>query len=163
MLQVEKVEIKYIDQFRQMVEAYWQELMPKASVIKDADKREAYFQEQFAWDGGNNHPYWAIIENRPIGFVTFELSGDHKQAVVNNFYIIPEERHQGYGTTIVRWLFTYLDSHGVEQIDLNVRRDNPSALAFWQAQGFSIAGYRLRQYRDPKSGTAFVGALSSDM
>ena len=63
---------------------------------------------------------------------------------------------------MVQWLFSRLDNVGVERIDLNVRRDNPRALAFWQAQGFGIAGYQLRMYRDPESGTAFVGALASD-
>jgi len=57
----------------------------------------------------------------------------------------------------------------VERVDLDVRRDNPQALAFWQAQGFGIAAYRMRIYRDPDSGTvrssaaAYVGALSSDL
>lgn len=50
----------------------------------------------------------------------------------------------------------------IEQID-HVRRDTPAALAFWQAQGFGIASYRLRQYRDPQRGVACRGALSSDM
>ncbi len=82
--------------------------------------------------------------------------------MVNDFYVLPEARRQGYGRAMVQWLLAHLDSLGVEQIDLDVRRDNPDALAFWQAQGFGIALYRLRQYRDPESGTAFVGALSSD-
>jgi ribosomal protein S18 acetylase RimI-like enzyme len=51
----------------------------------------------------------------------------------------------------------------VERIDLNVRRDSPAALAFWQAQDFGIAGYRMRMYRDPERGTAYEGALSSDL
>ena len=51
---------------------------------------------------------------------------------------------------------------GIRQLDLNVRRDNPNALSFWEAQGFGIAGYRLRMYRDPETGTAYKGVLSSD-
>lgn len=43
-----------------------------------------------------------------------------------------------------------------------MRRDTPEALAFWEAQGFGIAGYRMRMYRDPKTGKAFKGVLSSD-
>ena len=50
----------------------------------------------------------------------------------------------------------------MELVDLNARRDNPQALAFWAAQGFRIALYRLRQYPDPKTGEAYIGALSSD-
>ncbi|MBN1811000.1 MAG: GNAT family N-acetyltransferase, partial [Anaerolineae bacterium] len=97
------------------------------------------------------------------GFVSLEVFTAQKRVFVGNFYIIPEERRKGYGTAMVAWLLSRLDSIGVEQIDLNVRRDNPAALAFWQAQGFGIAGYRLRMYRDPESGTAFEGALSSDL
>lgn len=163
MLKIEKVATQDLAHFRRMVEDYWQELMPKAIVVRDPEQWEAYFQEQFAWDGGNNHPHWAIIGDLHVGFMAFEVSDDRERAKVNNFYVIPEKRRQGHGTAMVQWLFSHLDSLGVERIDLNVRRDAPNALAFWQAQGFGIAGYQLRQYRDPQSGTAFVGALSSDM
>ena len=163
MLSIEKVDMEDLARFRKMVEAYWQELMPQASVLRDPGQREAYFQEQFAWEGGNNHPYWAMVDDCRVGFVAFEVSEEQKRAKVNNFYVVPEKRRQGYGTAMVQWLFSYLDGLGVERIDLDVRRDNPKALSFWQAQGFGVAGYRLRQYRDPESGTAFVGALSSDM
>lgn len=162
MLRVEKIDVQNLADFRRMVEAYWQELMPKASVVKDPGRREAYFQARFTWDGGNNHPHWAIGEGGPIGFMVFEVSDDRKRAMVNDFYVLPEARRRGYGRAMVQRLLAYLDSLGVEQIDLDVRRDNPDALAFWQAQGFGIALYRLRQYRDPKTGTAFSGALSSD-
>ena len=63
---------------------------------------------------------------------------------------------------MVHWLLSKCDDLGIEQIDLNVRRDNPDALAFWQAQGFGIAGYRLRQLRDPATRSAFKEVLSSD-
>lgn len=149
--------------FRKMVETYWQELMPQAIVVRDPLAKEAYFQEQFTWESGNNHPYWAIVDGSRVGFMTFEVCKQQKGARINNFYVVPSKRHQSYGTAMVQWLFEYLDSLGVQQIDLDVRRDNPKALAFWQAQGFGIAGYRLRQYRDSESGTAFVGVLSSDI
>ena len=54
------------------------------------------------------------------------------------------------------------DDLGIEQIDLNVRRDTPHALEFWQAQGFMIGHYELTQYRDPIKRIGFRGALSSD-
>jgi ribosomal protein S18 acetylase RimI-like enzyme len=162
LLFIEKVDLKDLAHFRQMVKAYWQELMPKSNVVNDPDQWEAYFQKEFAWNGRNNHPHWATVADERIGFMTFEVVGNQKQAIINNFYIIPDKRRQGYGQVMVQWLFSHFDNLGIEQIDLNVRRDNPAALAFWQAQGFGIAGYRLRQYRDPKSGTAFIGALSSD-
>jgi ribosomal protein S18 acetylase RimI-like enzyme len=161
-LTVQEVDPKEWADFREMVEGYWQELMPKAEVVTDPERREAYFHARFAWDGGNNHPHWAIVGTRRVGVLAFEVSDDQTRARVNDFYVVPEERRRGYGTAMVRWLFSYLDRLGVEQIDLNVRRDNPIGLAFWRAQGFGVAGYGLRQYRDPESGTAFEGVLSSD-
>lgn len=161
-MQIEKVPIEHIEKFRQVVEAYWQEIMPKADIIQDVARREAYFQSRFVLDGGQGHPYWAIVNDQPIGFLHFEVAVDIRQAIVQDFYVARRSRRHGIGSALVAWLFAHLDRLGIERIDLNVRRDNPTALAFWQAQGFGIALHHLRQYRDPKAGTAYVGALSSD-
>jgi ribosomal protein S18 acetylase RimI-like enzyme len=94
--------------------------------------------------------------------MNFVVDKDEKRATIHDFYVIPEERRRGHASAMVSWLFKFLDKRGIERIDLNVRRDNPTALAFWQSQGFGITAYRLRQYRDPKTGTAYTGVLSSD-
>ena len=151
-----------IPQFRLMVEAYWQEMMPKAASLQTPEARDAYFAREFTWAGGNDHPYWAIADDTYVGFIAFEVELTSKFACINNFYIVPEARRKGNGSALMQWIFTHLDSLGIEQIDLNVRRDNPHALAFWQSQGFGIAKYHLRQYRDPVTHTAFKGVLSSD-
>jgi ribosomal protein S18 acetylase RimI-like enzyme len=162
MVRIERVARQDLSQFREMVGAYWREIMPRPVVVRDPAQWEAYSREQFAWDGGNNHPHWAIVDDSHVGFLAFEVSEEQRRARVNHVYVVPGKRRQGYGTAIVRWLFRHLDRLGIERIDLDVRRDTPDALAFWQAQGFGVAGYRLRQYRAPESGTPFVGALSSD-
>lgn len=153
-LRVGRVEATDIARFREMVAAYWLELMPSSEVVNDPERWEACFHQQFA------QPYWMLEDDEPIGLVAFQVS--EKQARVDEFYIVPERRRLGYGTILVKWLLTYLDSLGVERIDLDVRRDIPAARAFWEAQGFGLAGYRLRMYRDPEKGIAFAGALSSD-
>lgn len=145
-----------------MAEAYWQELMPHASVIQDVPQRNAYFHQCFTWEGGNCHPCWAIAGGRKIGFISFEVSPENKSASIKDFYVALTERRKGYGRAMVQALYEHLDKLGIELIELNVRRDNPDALAFWEAQGFRIALYRLRQYRDPQTGKGFIGALSSD-
>jgi ribosomal protein S18 acetylase RimI-like enzyme len=149
--------------FREMVEAYWAELMPKADVIATAAAREAYFRQQFTWEGGDRHPYWAIADKGPVGFLSFSIDPSERRAKVHDSYVVPDMRRQGVGSTMVRWLFAHLDCLGIERVDLDVRRDSPRALAFWRAQGFGIAGYRMRMYRDPERGTAYAGALSSDL
>jgi GNAT superfamily N-acetyltransferase len=119
------------------VDTYWHELMPHAPVIHDAARRAAYFRERFAWEGGNRHPFWAVVDGRSVGFVSLALDEAKKLACINDFYVMPAERCKGYGSALVQALYRYLDEWGVELIELDVRRDNPA-------------------------GTAFIGALSSD-
>jgi ribosomal protein S18 acetylase RimI-like enzyme len=91
-----------------------------------------------------------------VGFVAYAVDEARKSASINDFYVVPEARRRGYGAAMVQAVYAQLDQLGVELVELNVRRDNPQALAFWVAQGFRIALYRLRQYRDPKTGKAYI-------
>jgi ribosomal protein S18 acetylase RimI-like enzyme len=161
-LHLEIVDLADLAEFRHVAKVYWQELMPHAGVVRDASQQEAYFQQRFTWRGGNCHPYWAVSAGRRVGFVSFSIEVARKMVCIEDFYVLPGARRQGVGRQTVQALVAYFDQRGIELIELNVRRDNPTALAFWEAQGFRIASYRLRQYRDPKTGTAYVGALSSD-
>ena len=151
-----------IDYFRQLVAAYWRELMPKAVVLSDPARQERYFHEVFAWSGESRLPRWALDGERRVGFVSLSFDRLHQSATIDDFYILPGERRKGYGTQVVEAVFALLAHTDIEAVELNVRRDNPAALAFWEAQGFRIAHYRLRQYRDPHSGERLIGALSSD-
>ena len=162
-LRFEKVGKNDRDAFRSMAEAYWRELMPNADVVNDAPARDFYFQYQFGQDLRNRYLCWAKLEKRPVGFISFMIDDDEKRASIHDVYVIPELRRKGHGSKMVEWLYNYLDKRNVERIDLNVRRDNPVALAFWEAQGFGITAYRMRQYRDPKTGRAFSAVLSSDV
>jgi ribosomal protein S18 acetylase RimI-like enzyme len=161
-MRLEPVDPSNIEGFRRMVVGYWQELMPQSNVVQDGERQKAYFQESFNWDGGNRHPYWALVDGRKVGFASFAVDEADNAARIEDFYVVPEERRKGYGAALVQELYKHLDKRGVVLIELHVRRDNPNALAFWEAQGFRIASYRLRQYRDPKTGKSFIGALSSD-
>lgn len=161
-MHLEKVHLNDILDFRRIVKAYWQEVMPHSDVVNDPDRRETYFRECFTWAGGNRHPYWAVAEGRRVGFVAYAVDEAKKTASINDFYVMPQERRRGYGAAMVQAVYAQLDKRGIERVELDVRRDTPQALAFWEAQGFRIAQYRMRQYRDPKTGQSYIGALSSD-
>jgi len=162
MVQLKSVHPSECELFRQMAEAYWQELMPHADVVQDVEQCAGYFQERFPFADPNHRVQWAIIDEQPVGFVAFTLDQTHRQAMIEDFYVAPTERRKGYGTGIVHLLYPQFDELGIELVELNVRRDTPQALAFWEAQGFRIAHYLMRQYRDPQTRQAFIGALSSD-
>jgi|RhiMetdeSRZDD1v2_1073273.scaffolds.fasta_scaffold134550_3 ribosomal protein S18 acetylase RimI-like enzyme len=159
---LEKVQQTDIGDFHRIVEAYWHEVMPQSDVVKNPERREAYFRECFTWAGGNRQPYWAIADGRRVGFVTYTVDAAKHSASIDDFYVMPDARRRGYGTAMVQAVYAQLDTHGVALVELNVRSVNPHAFAFWEAQGFRIALYRMRQYRDPKTGKSYIGALSSD-
>ncbi|MCL4860748.1 MAG: GNAT family N-acetyltransferase [Caldilineaceae bacterium] len=147
-------------EFRQLAEAYWKELMPKAAVLKDSASRDRHFADSFRWEGEQDRPYWALRAGERVGFVTLSRNG--QSAYIDDFYIVPGARRQGLGRRVLQAITARFDSECVTLIELSVRLDNPRGLAFWEAMGFRIASYRLRQYRDPATGTGFVGGLSSD-
>lgn len=162
MVQLQPIQPTEQARFRQVVEAYWQEIMPHADIVRDAEQAARYFQEHFPLDRNDYWVQWALGAGEPVGFVAATLEAVRKKAMIEDFYVLPAERRHGYGTAIMHALYRQLDALGIELIELHVRRDTPEALAFWEAQGFRIALYRMRQYRDPEAGKSFVGALSSD-
>lgn len=146
--------------FRTHLEAYWQELMPHADVIKDAASRERYFRERFV--EGGFELYLAVEDTEQVGLLAIAVDEAKQSAVIEDFYVFPHSRRRGYGRAMVAALYALLDPRHITLVELNVRRDNPQALAFWEAIGFRIGSYRMRQYHYPKTGKSFVGALSSD-
>ena len=119
-VRLEKVAENELALFREMVEEYWQELMPRAIVVRDPARRETYFQERFVWDDGHSHPRWAVAEDdRRVGFLMLEVSAERNVAYVHDFYVVPGARRMKYGTAMVQRLLSHLDEIGVEQIDLN--------------------------------------------
>ena len=162
MIQLQPVQPTDEERFRAIVETYWQELMPHADMMQDAERRNRYFQERFPLENADRWVRWGMVEDEFVGFVAVALNLAKNQVMVEDFYVLPSERRKGYGGAMVKALYQQLDEVGVELVELSVRRDNPQALAFWEAQGFRIALYQLRQYRDPEMRVSFVGALSSD-
>lgn len=162
MLYIKDIEQPDSPEFRQMLSAYWEEIMPKAYELQDDQRREEYFEERFIQKDDATYLQWIMKAEHPMGFLHFDILQKQKCAIVHDFYIMPEARRRGRGGAAIALFYEQVDEQGVERIDLNVRRDNPNALAFWESQGFGIASYRLRQFRDPQTGTAFEGSLSSD-
>ena len=148
------------NRFRPLVEAYWLEIMPHADTVCTPDSRDSYFADRFPLSSTEPGVFWGLSEGSPVGFISFTVSGT--RAEINDFYVVPAKRRRGIGTFMVKSAIEITDSLGVDRIDLNVRRDNPEALKFWEAQGFMIGHYELIQYRDPKKRVGFLGALSSD-
>lgn len=159
---LKKIKLDSFPNFKKMVVAYWQELMPHSDLIQSHEGRENYFQERFPVEDASLNLFWAVENGRKRGFVALSVNAAKHSAMIEDFFVLPDFRRQGHGSAMVKALSLEMDNLGIELIELTVRRDNPQSLAFWEAQGFRIALHRLRQYRDPKQGISYIGALSSD-
>jgi ribosomal protein S18 acetylase RimI-like enzyme len=159
-MSIEPVPESRIPEFRQMVEDYWWEIMRTADGVRDEASRTDFFNKRFRWDPDHTPPYWMVKEDRPMAFIQFSI--ESKKAMILNFYVDPSARRQGVGSQLVDWLTGHLDERGITQIDLTVRRDNPASLAFWESRGYMIGHHQMSMFRDPTTGTAYKGALSSD-
>ena len=136
------------DELREMVAAYWAELVPDAPVAHDPRRAAAYFAEHFRFGDDTVSLWWATLDAAKVGFVRVErwLTEDERGAFIRDFYIRPDVRRRGVGTAVVQAIRAVAEGEGWVRIDLNVRADNPSGLAFWRSQGFNLQLYQLRQF-----------------
>ncbi len=132
----------------EMTLAYWQELMPRAPVVRDPSLGPQYFDRQFRLER-DCRQWWILLADERIGFANVELRhdpGGQRWGYIKDFYIAPAWRRQGHGRGCAQRIIEWLKAAGAAGVDLQCRLDNPTALAFWQALGFEIVSYRLRYY-----------------
>lgn len=136
------------DELREMVAAYWAELVPEAPVARDSRRAAAYFAEHFRFGDDTVSLWWVLVDTAKVGFVRVDRwrTEDERGVFIRDFYIRPEIRRQGVGTAVVQAIRAVAERDGWVRIDLNVRADNPGGIAFWRSQGFDLQLYQLRQY-----------------
>ncbi|MBV7330554.1 GNAT family N-acetyltransferase [Chloroflexi bacterium TSY] len=109
MVELRPIQSSERERLRQIVEVYWQELMPHADVVRDAERRDRYFQQRFPLDERHHPIQWAIVEGHPVGFIAATVDPTRNQATVHDFFVLPAERRRGYGTAIVNALYRQFD------------------------------------------------------
>lgn len=72
-LHIERVPLEKRDCFFQMAMNYWQDLTPNVAYLQTKEAAQAYFNDAFTWKNNNRHPYWALANSEPIGFISIEL------------------------------------------------------------------------------------------
>ena len=142
------IAIEEQDELREMVAAYWAELVPDAPVARDPRRAAAYLAEHFRFGDDTVSLWWVLVDAAKIGFVRVDrwATEDQRGGFIRDFYILPGVRRGGVGTAVVQAIRAVAERDGWVRIDLNVRADNPSGLAFWRAQGFDLQLYQLRQF-----------------
>jgi ribosomal-protein-alanine N-acetyltransferase len=88
-----------------------------------------------SWGGGD-----------PAGYVSFRHGGGESEML--RLAVDPRERRRGLARTLVDHGLERLRQCRVQSCHLEVRKDNESAIAFYQALGFERTGRRKSYYRD---------------
>lgn len=68
-------------------------------------------------------------------------------ADIQTIAIVPEHRGRGIGRRLLTKLLDSAKEQGAQQVFLEVRRDNPIAIAMYESTGFDIIGVRERYYQ----------------
>lgn len=109
---------------------------------------DAYLKHIFTEQAKNRHIWWAVSEDRTVGFAIAVLtpqSTDRQrlQGMVAEFYVYPEFRREGYGRRMADAVIDFLHAHGCHDVHTSVPAVNVRGIRFWQACSFQISRYLL--------------------
>ena len=85
-------------------------------------------------------------DGAPLGHAIGQIAGDIGEVL--ELGVLPSARRRGVGRTLLGALEEALVGRGAAELWLELRADNPGALALYQADGFGITGTRRRYYAD---------------
>lgn len=145
-MKISEVSSRELPKLHEIAEKYLTELNNIAGETPDPEGVKSFVNRRFSLDDEGKFIFWAIVDGSPIGFAMLHIYEDGKYAFIHDFYIIPEKRQKGYGTSFIEWLRRHLEDRGIERIDLHVGLENLTAMNFWRKQGFETVQFRMREY-----------------
>jgi len=117
------------------------ELTPEAANWTDESYRDA-----LNWMG-----VVALVCERDKGIAGFLIGRQvADQAEILNLAVALSARRQGEGGALLQAALDEFRARRVSRVFLEVRESNETGIAFYERQGFSIAGRRPGYYRDPE-------------
>ena len=93
----------------------------------------------------NNLCYCATCEGDIIGYLIVMVTG--KTADILNIGINPDNQRKGYGGLLMSYLYKELKNRLIEEVFLEVRESNQSAISFYLNQGFKEISIRKNYYK----------------
>lgn len=103
-----------------------------------------------------------VIENAEgvVGYAGAWLVYDEGQ--ITNIAIRPSARRQGFGAKLTSALIEECFKRGMNEIFLEVRISNLSALSLYRQLGFTVKGMRKNYYSEPKE-DAYIMSLVKEV
>jgi ribosomal-protein-alanine N-acetyltransferase len=104
------------------------------------NKLDAYTLEDFSrWYSYNpDLCVVAEIDRRIVGCMISRIVRDTVDLA--SLAIHPAYRRHGVGSALLAYTVMQMKKHGIKQIELEVRKTNAAAIAFWQKLGFVLFG-----------------------
>ena len=93
----------------------------------------------------NNLCYSASYEGDIIGYLIVMLASE--TADILNIGINPNNQRKGYGSLLMSYLYKELKNRLIEEVFLEVRESNQSAISFYLNQGFKEISIRKNYYK----------------
>jgi ribosomal-protein-alanine N-acetyltransferase len=90
-----------------------------------------------------------------IGFVIAGLVAP--EAELESIVVAAHAQRRGVGSRLLQALKGELRRSGIEELHLEVRASNHTAIGFYQAQNFKQIGVRPRYYADPEEDAVLMG------
>jgi len=111
--------------------------------------------------GADNYRRFLEESKEYFGFCLISETGEDRltgfslaRAVLEDMELLkigvaPEFQRLGFGTRLMEETFAEANRRGCDRCFLEVRKSNQSAIQFYSAHGFRIAGARLNYYSNP--------------
>lgn len=80
--------------------------------------------------------YVAEVEGRVVGFANFSPVREDGKVELGAIYLYPEQQGKGIGSALLQKGIKDLD--GVNEIYINVKKDNKIGTTFYEAKGFEV-------------------------
>lgn len=92
----------------------------------------------------------AMLDDRAIGFVSFELEPDQFQrdrsvGIVENLFVEQPYRHLGIGTALLRAAESTLAERGAELVQLEALASNVDAQSLYEDRGYQLKRLRYEK------------------
>jgi ribosomal protein S18 acetylase RimI-like enzyme len=88
-------------------------------------------------------PYLALLDNQPVGFATCFLGYSTFKAAplvnIHDIAVLPDCRRRGIGTALLDAITKEASLIGCCRLTLEVRDDNPAAMALYRRNGFDVS------------------------
>lgn len=91
---------------------------------------------------------WVIEEEgRVLAYLIFYIMGGEME--IARIAVLPQYRAKGYARELVSQFLSFVQEQQIEQVLLEVRSNNQSAIGLYKSQGFQNIGVRKNYYSNP--------------